>query len=88
LVAGLHVLHFTYAVPEEVREALRGLSHLAKLDEGSDFFFFSELDGEPPFKLDCELIDLGLITDRKGAYESFLGALCSALTAKFGKVRE
>jgi hypothetical protein len=69
---------------EELEAVLRSLSNVATLREGTAFFFYSQLPGQPEFKLDCELINGGLITSRKGEYYSFFGHFIDALTSRFG----
>jgi len=63
---------------------LRKLEAIATFREGTGFYFFSQLPGQPEFQFDCELIQGGLITSRKGDYFSFLGHLIDALTSRFG----
>jgi hypothetical protein len=65
---------------------LRDLSSYATFRDGTAFYFYSQLPGQPEFAVDCELIDGGLITDRRGAFRLFFGHLIDALTSKFGKL--
>jgi len=69
---------------EDLDQILRGLASVATLREGTAFYFFSQLPGQPEFQFDCELVSGGLITDRKGAYFLFLGHFIDALTSRFG----
>ena len=64
---------------------LTKVSHLTE-QSGSGFWFFRELEGEASFKLDCDLIDGGLMTSREGEYYSFLGHLIEHLTLNFGAI--
>ena len=75
---------FDCSSDDDLASVLRGLSSVATLKEGTGFFFFSQLPGEPEFKLDCEVIEGGLITSREGAYCPFFGRFIDALTSKFG----
>jgi len=69
---------------EDLDRLLRGLASFATLREGTAFYFYSQLEGEPEFQFDCELITGGLITSRKGEYFPFLGRFIDALTSRFG----
>jgi hypothetical protein len=77
---------FKHASIEEVRTFLRGLSHVATLDDRSEFFVFSELAGQPPFTFDCELSQEGFHSERAGEYFAFLGIMVEGLTGHFGPV--
>jgi len=69
---------------DDLDAVLRGLASVATLREGTAFYFYSQLPGQPEFEFDCELVQGGLITSRKGNYFLFLGHLIDALTARFG----
>ena len=69
---------------EDLDSHLRGLSSVATFRDGTAFYFYSQLPGQPEFEFDCELIQGGLITSRKGEYFSFLGHFIDALTSRFG----
>jgi len=69
---------------EDLDSLLRGLSSIATFRDGTAFYFYSQLPGQPEFELDCELIQGGLITSRKGEYFSFFGHFIDALTSRFG----
>lgn len=71
---------------DELDGLLRDLSAFAAFRDGTAFYFYSQLPGQPEFDVDCELITGGLITTRKGAYHLFFGHLVDALTSKFGKL--
>ena len=68
----------------ELDGVLRGLASFATLEEGTAFYFYSELPGQPAFKFECELVTGGLITSRNGDYYWFLGHFVDALTSRFG----
>ncbi|RYG12919.1 MAG: hypothetical protein EON92_06980, partial [Burkholderiales bacterium] len=68
----------------EVDQTLRSLSGVANCHAESAFYFFSQREGEPEFKFDCEIITGGLITDREGEYFAFLGHFVDTLTRRFG----
>ncbi|ATQ73395.1 hypothetical protein CR152_01875 [Massilia violaceinigra] len=80
------VILFNCNDADELDGLLRGLSSIAAFRDGSAFYFYSHLPGQPEFDVDCELITGGLITTRKGAYHLFFGHLIDALTSKFGKL--
>lgn len=80
------VILFDCSDADELDRILRSLSAFAAFREGTAFYFYSQLPGQPEFDVDCELITGGLITSRKGAYQFFLGHLIDALTSKFGKL--
>ena len=69
---------------EDLDSLLRGLSSVATFREGTAFYFYSQLPGQPEFQFDCELITGGLITSREGEYFLFLGHFIDALTSRFG----
>lgn len=69
---------------EAVDSLLRGLGRVATFSEGTAFYFYTQLPGQPEFKFDCELISGGLITSRTGDYFTFFGHLLDALTSRFG----
>lgn len=69
---------------EDLDSLLRGLASFATFQEGTAFYFYSQLPGDPEFQFDCELISGGLITERKGDYFTFLGRFIDALTSRFG----
>ena len=82
---GMHQsFYFEIPVHDEARAFLRALARHAALREGSDFFFFSESPGDEPFRVDCELTDTGIISERSGNYFSFFGRLVDGLSQKFG----
>jgi hypothetical protein len=76
---------FKFESPEEVRNFLRSLSDIAKIDDRSEFFVFAERSGES-FSFDCELLPFGLRTNRSGSYFKFLGQFLEQLTGEFGAV--
>jgi hypothetical protein len=69
---------------DDLDSLLRGLSSFATFRDGTAFYFYSQLPDQPEFEFDCELIQGGLITSRKGEYFSFLGHFIDALTSRFG----
>jgi len=69
---------------QDLDSLLRGLSSFATFRDGTAFYFYSQLPGQPEFQFDCELITGGLITSRKGNYFSFFGHFIDALTSRFG----
>ena len=71
---------------EDLDALLRGLASVATFREGTAFYFYSQLPGQPAFQFDCELVQGGLITSRKEAYFSFFGHFIDALTSRFGTV--
>ena len=81
-------LIFEFDSNEAVRDVLRSLADCAVLNEGSDFFFFSAIQGRADFKLDCELVDNGLITSRSGESDSFFQELLDRLDAHFGTIEQ
>jgi len=69
---------------EDLDSLLRGLARVATFREGTAFYFYSQLPGQPEFQFDCELVSGGLITSGTGEYFSFLGHFIDALTSRFG----
>jgi len=69
---------------EALHRLLLGLASVATLREGTAFYFYSQLPGQPEFQFDCELVSGGLITSRTGEYFFFLGHFIDALTSRFG----
>ncbi len=69
---------------EDLHHDLLGLASVATLREGTAFYFYTQLRGQPEFQFDCELVAGGLITSRSGEYFSFLGHFVDALTSRFG----
>ena len=69
---------------EDLDNLLRGLASIATFREGTAFYFYSQLPGQPEFRFDCELVQGGLITSRTGDYFSFFGHFVDALTKRFG----
>ena len=82
----MQVVLFNYDSSKIVQECLLQLKQYAKLEESSAFWFFSEIEGNPKFNFDCEVIEGGIITERKGEYATFLGHFIDHLTKIFGKL--
>ena len=59
---------FHHTSPDEVRVFLRGLSEVATMEDRGEFFVYSQLSGEAPFTLDCELVTEGIHSERAGEY--------------------
>lgn len=78
------VILFEYGEYEELEAVLRSLSKVATFREGTAFYFYSQLPGQPEFRFDCEPITGGLITSLKGDYFSFFGYFIDALISRFG----
>ena len=76
---------FKFDSTDEVRQFLRSLSGVAKIDDREEFFVFTELKGKS-FSFDCELQPFGLRTNRGGNYFEFLGQFLEGLTGEFGAV--
>ena len=84
----MQTLSFNYDSPEELRSLLRGLGGSAPLIESRDLFSYSELPGQAPFRVDCELYSDGIIANADGHYQAFLELLRTRLSARFGLVDE
>jgi len=79
-------IQFQYKADDDVRSFLRGFSEVAAFEESSDFYYYSQLAGQPAFKFDCEFVNGGLFTTREGEYFMFLGYFLEALTKCFGAI--
>lgn len=80
----LQVILFNCDNDQDLDTLLRGLSLFATFRDGTAFYFYSQLPGQPEFQFDCELVSGGLITSRSGDYFSFFGHFIDALSARFG----